>query len=230
MNEGRTRSAWSKVSRTVTGFGTATHQIPAAFAAVTPWGESSNAMASSGGAQRGEVEARAGLRGVEVAGEHRVEAVGETCPQELCRHPVAGRARGDGHLEALSGGVVEYWWTPARGPSEATSSLTRVRSFRRTVSGSSGPCSSRSFSIAVVVCCVPMTVCQTSSGNSVPRSRNISCQASSTADSVSTRRPSKSKMSALIVTRACYLCADAWHPALFWESASRSPKTFPKAR
>jgi hypothetical protein len=37
-------------------------------------------------------------------------------------------------------------------------------------------------------------------------------------------------MSALIVTRACYPCADAWHPALFWESASRSPKTFPKAR
>jgi len=58
MNEGRTGSAWSKVSRTVTGFGTATHQTPAAFAAVTPWGESSNAMASSGSVRSAASAAR----------------------------------------------------------------------------------------------------------------------------------------------------------------------------
>ncbi len=47
VKEGRTRSAFAKSSVAVMGLGTAMVGIPAAFAALTPWGESSKARASS---------------------------------------------------------------------------------------------------------------------------------------------------------------------------------------
>src|SRR4029453_16394314 len=46
-SESTTRSASSSASPAVTTLGTATVKIPAAFAARTPWSESSNAIASS---------------------------------------------------------------------------------------------------------------------------------------------------------------------------------------
>ena len=51
-SDSSTRSASSSASVAVIGFGTATQTSPAAFAAVTPFGESSNAIPSSGSQAR----------------------------------------------------------------------------------------------------------------------------------------------------------------------------------